>query len=363
MSDLVSKSWFAVFNNPADHGYEGTPIEVCEKLKDEWIADSPSRTGAWAYCVSAEGLHHVHMVLEDVQAMRWSLIKKSYAIGMHFEPTKGTKQQAEDYINKVGKFEEKGESVLYICRHGQIKAASGQRSDLEIIETLINDGATPLEVMDYSLSYRRFEKMIRDAYFRKRYKETPSVREVKVHYITGEAGSGKSYTYSQLCDSKGQDSICFITDYENGGFDIYAGQPILFLDEYKGQLKFSTLLTVLDRYKSQVHARYTNAIALWDEVYITSVYPPNELYKKMVEQEDRGIDKMQQLLRRITDITYCWKDTEGNYQRYTVPMSTYVDRYGTIFDRLKAAAFANEAKKQGSLFYDLPESESGPLPF
>ena len=43
MSDVISKSWFCVFNNPLDHGYEGTPKEICEKLMSEWVADSETR--------------------------------------------------------------------------------------------------------------------------------------------------------------------------------------------------------------------------------------------------------------------------------------------------------------------------------
>ena len=108
----VTKSWFCVFNNPKERGYNGTPEDVCERLKDEWIKDNPTRTGAWAYCVSTEGLEHVHMVLEDTKSMRFSAIKKSYAVGMHFEPTKGTKQEAENYINKEGKYAEKGEKAI-----------------------------------------------------------------------------------------------------------------------------------------------------------------------------------------------------------------------------------------------------------
>ena len=64
-NDVTVRSWFCVFNNPDKHGYEGTPQEVCEKLMGEWVGDSGTRSGAWAYCISAEGLHHLHMVLED----------------------------------------------------------------------------------------------------------------------------------------------------------------------------------------------------------------------------------------------------------------------------------------------------------
>ena len=99
-NNQVSKSWFAVLANPEDHGYSGTPQEICEKMCDEWLGNSSTRTGAWTYCISAGGLPHVHMVVEDEVAMRFSAVKKAYACGAHFEPTKGNKKQADDYINK-----------------------------------------------------------------------------------------------------------------------------------------------------------------------------------------------------------------------------------------------------------------------
>lgn len=332
MASEISKSWFAVLNNPAEHGYPGPPEEVCQKLRDEWIGNSSTRAGAWAYCISAEGLHHIHMVLEDRISMRFSKVKKNYAAGMHFEATRGNKEQAEDYINKRGKFEEKGEQVLYICRAGEIKAAQGKRTDLEEISAMLDEGKTPSEIMSVDFSYRRYERMIRSAYFDKRRQDTPVKREVKVHYLVGESGSGKSYTYVTLCAERGEDSVYFFSDYEGGGFDAYQGGD-LFLDEYKGQFSFGFLLQILDGYKIQVHARYSNIYALWNEVFITSVFPPEELYKKMVEESARGRDKQQQLLRRITDITYCYVDAAGAYQRYTVPMSEYID-----YEELKAAA-------------------------
>ena len=76
--DTISRSWFCVLNNPRDHGYTGSPQEICEKLRDEWISIHADGSGAWAYCISATGVPHVHMVLEDKEAMRFSEVKKAY---------------------------------------------------------------------------------------------------------------------------------------------------------------------------------------------------------------------------------------------------------------------------------------------
>lgn len=349
MSNEVSKSWFAVLNNPAEHGYLGTPKEVCERLRKEWVGDRTTRTGAWAYCVSEAGLNHVHMVLEDSTTMRFSAIKKAYAAGMHFEATKGNKQQAEDYIQKRPPFDEKGETVAYLCFAGEIRGAQGKRSDLDAVAAMIDEGRTPQEIMNEDFSYRQYERMIRSAFFAKRRKETPIHREVNVHFLIGDSRSGKSYTYVTLCKDYGEDEVYFLSDYETGGLDQYQGERILFMDEYKGQYPFSFLLVMLDRYKAQIHARFSNVYALWTEVYITSVFPPEELYKKMVQESDRGIDKQQQLMRRISDITYCFV-ANGEYQRYKLPMHLYKN-----FDDLKKRAEQSLIPVQTELSGDYAE--------
>lgn len=326
--DIVTKSWFVTFDNPADHGYPGTPEEVCLRLCEEWIAESDTRTGAWAYCVSAEGLHHVHMVLEDKKSMRFSKIIGAYAAGSHFEATKGTKEDALAYIHKEGKYAEKGEEVLYTKQHGEIQGAQGERTDLEKIEALLDEGKTPEEIFEESFSYRRYDKIIREEYSRRKYDETPQFRKVKVHYLVGESGTGKSYTYVRLCKKYAEDEICLVTDYANGGFDHYTSEKILFLDEYKGELPYRTLLTICDRYKASIHARYRNVWALWDEVYIASIYPPEEVYEIMVAKQHRTRDTRIQLLRRITDITYFYV-SNGHYHRFKIPGKEYTS-YGEL---------------------------------
>lgn len=155
-SKASSKSWFCVFNNPQEV-YSGEPDVIAEQVLEEWVKDHPTRTGAVAYCVSADGLHHLHMVLEDTNKARFSALKKAYPKA-HLEPTMGNKQQAEDYIQKRGKYQEKGEKVLYIARYGTIKGNQGARRDFDIIEQLIEEGMTPNQIMEQSFAYRRYEK-------------------------------------------------------------------------------------------------------------------------------------------------------------------------------------------------------------
>lgn len=330
LNNDVSKSWFCVLNNPAEHGYTGTPQEICDCLADEWCT-TETRTGAWLYCISADGLHHIHMVLEDSIAMRFSAIKKSYACGMHFEATKGNKQQVEDYINKRGKFEEKGEIIVCSTIRGEIKGCQGKRTDLDVIGDLINQGLTPSEILEQSFSYRRYETMIKRAFFDKRMRETPILRDVNVSFHCGESGSGKTFTYVQLCEKYGADNVYLLTDYGKGGFDNYNGQPVLCMDEFRGQIPFSQLMNLLDGYRVQIPCRYSNGYALWTEVHIFTVLPPEMIYKAMVE-ENRGIDTYEQLSRRIDFVVYHYCE-DGIFKTFELPMEKY-----TNYDDLRRLA-------------------------
>lgn len=337
-------------NNPQNLFGDIEPAEMVDKVIELWCAEKPQRTCAVNYEIGDQGTPHMHMVLEDPAKVRFSAIQKLYK-GIHIEPTRGSKEQAEDYINKRGRFEEKNHTVVVpAVYHGEIKANKGARNDLDIIQELLEQGKTPNEIMDMSIHFRKYEDMIKKQYFRSRYKEMPRKRKVKVCWHVGESGSGKSHTYIELCEKHGSDKVYLLTDYENGGFDNYCAEPVLFMDEFKGNMRFQTLLNYLDVYPVQIHCRYANAYALWTEVHITSVFSPEDVYKSMVEESARNKDKITQLKRRIDEIVYHYK-TEDGFQTFVLPMEQYEN-----MEQLKKLAENNG-------FMPLEEYEQGQLPF
>ena len=38
MSELVSKSWFCVLNNPEEHGFSGSPQEIVDTCYDDLVS-------------------------------------------------------------------------------------------------------------------------------------------------------------------------------------------------------------------------------------------------------------------------------------------------------------------------------------
>jgi hypothetical protein len=342
--DTVSRSWFAVFPYPEQHGYSGTPEEICEQLKQGWIGDNHLRKGWWGYCISDKGMPHIHMVLEGSGSMRFSAVKKAYPTA-HLEPTKGNKKQVLAYIKKESPFDEKGEQVIYFTSHGNIEcnkrfALSNNNDTLQTIEQLIEEGMTPDAIMAEDIRLREKESLIRKAYFAKRYKETPPQRDVKIVWHCGESGTGKSYAYIKLCEQFGDDNVYFFSDYANrgsGGFDNYGGQPILFMDELKREsLPYELLLTIMQGYRTQIHCRYSNCFALWSEVHITSIFSPEDIYGGMVNWETQAKDTIKQLLRRITQYVYHYKEN-GEFKTFKLPGNQYKD-----FDDLKRKATGKE---------------------
>lgn len=118
--DVVAKSFMATLIRPEEHGYTGTPDEVCDRLCSEWTKGHDSRTGVWAFCLTAEGVPHVHMVVQDKTAMRLSKLTESYAVGSRFEVVKSGYMAAEKYILQMEEQGEGAEKVLCVKQYGVI---------------------------------------------------------------------------------------------------------------------------------------------------------------------------------------------------------------------------------------------------
>lgn len=318
-----SRAWFCVLNNPEKQFGNIPPEEQVKQASALWMTKDTRSCGI-NFEKSDSGTPHMHMVLCDSNKTRFGFVQKMFPT-IHIEPLLSSKKEALSYLEKTGKFEEKHHTLIVPPQYyGNIKAEQGKRSDLEVIEQMINGGYTPQQIMDVKFVYRKYEKMIRNAFFAKRIAETPVKREVKVYWHTGESGTGKSFTFVNLCKQHGEENVYMMTDYETGGLDLYCGEPYLVMDEFKGNMKFGQLLTYTDGYKIQIHCRYSNAYALWKEVHITSIFPPDEVYQFMVDTDNRDRDRVQQLLRRIDMIIYHYKE-HGEYKTYSLPTTDYIN--------------------------------------
>lgn len=341
--DKTKKRISAFRNNLNQDTY--TPEEIVDYLMELWIGRNENSVCAVNYEIGDKGTHHCHMVLEDKQSFRFSTLQTLFPT-IHAEITRGTKEEVLAYFEKKGKHEEKAHTIVVPMKlYGELRAnRQGQRSDLDYIQQQLEEGATPEEIMLDHLEYRAYSKMIREHYYQLRLRDTPDHKELKVYWHTGDSGSGKSYTQVRLKQEFGRESVYVWSDYQNGGLDGYQGEGILFMEEYKGELNYAEFLKVTDRYPQQMHARYSNVFALWEEIHITSIFSLKQVYNIMVPEEKRTADSVDQMMRRINKVIYHFKVTNEEakilYKQLIFSVADYnshskeqIERFAYQFDR------------------------------
>lgn len=371
--DNRSRSWFIVCPNVDKNGAAGADVEsmakwteqeICEWVVNEWVGSSKVRQAACIYCKSAVGMLHLHIVLCSTNKVSFSTIQKFIGSKAHIELTKGTKEQVEAYINKTGAHAEKGEVILAKAQFGELVGKQGQRSDVEQIRMAIESGLSWREVVRLDDNYydNRYMTMIKNMYFDKRLQETAYKREVAVHWLFGGSGSGKTGITIDLVELHGEEQVYVVSDYDHP-LDDYAGEPILVLNEFRGQIPYGRLLTMLEGYKVRLSARYTNIVSLWTEVYICTVMTPEQVFSKMISKSEELTDPIGQLLGRIKDISYCYKvnratgtkhDREGElaeFYRFTVEGKQYRALKSGVMCGSKYEQMENAAKLHYSVKY------------
>ena len=229
---------------------------------------------------------------------------------------------------------------------GEIPPAvlSMDKSELLLsIQDMIDQGMNPEEIMSQSILLRQYDALIRKAFFAKRFAETPPLREITVVWHLGASGSGKTYSYVRLCEQYGSDNVYFASDYANGCsamLDTYSAEPILYCDEVKpDSFKYGYLLQLLQGYRTPIHARYSNVFSLWDQVHLSSIFTPREIYEEMVSITNRSTDSFEQLARRITNYVYHWKTKDGEYHTYEQDAKDFVS-YEDIKDKAEKTLFS-----------------------
>lgn len=174
---------------------------------------------------------------------------------IHLEPCRGDEKANEAYCAKEGNFQSLGVFVT-----------QGQRSDLEQMYKKIKNGATAEELMDENFGlYCRYRGGIKDALEIANKKKCKRFRHVKVEYVHGETGTGKTRWAME------QDPDLFkIHGTSLKWFDGYNGEKTLLIDEYANDVKITKMLGICDGYQLRLPIKGGFTYANWDRVIITS---------------------------------------------------------------------------------------------
>ena len=206
--------------------------------------------------------------------------KISTLIDAHIKARRDKRSQAREYCTD----EETRISPQYY-EYGEF-IEDGERTDLTDIMHDIENGMS-----FYDLSKKHGNRFIRVMKWAKEYRQSHLenkfkrvFRNMKVYYIYGSAGCGKT---SYVFQKHGYDDVYRTTNYEFGWIDDYNGEKILFLDEFRSSFKISEILDYLDGQPIRIRGRHYNRVACYDTVYIVSNLSLKEHYTNIQQSEPK----------------------------------------------------------------------------
>ncbi len=298
VNNTQSRKWQLTINNPADCG-----------LDQQRIVDLLQLFRPAYFCMADEiattGTYHTHVYLYSHSPIRFSTIKNRFPTA-HIEKASGTSRENRDYIRKEGKWAvtSKVETCVpdTFFEFGELPCEA-QEAAPKMFQLLqdVKDGVSTQEIIrgEPSFAFKSREiDQLRDTMNAERFEREN--RDVKVYYLYGETGSGKTRGIYERHEAE---DICRITDYGTkvGGvrFDAYHGQSVLVFEEFRSQIPIAAMLNYLDVYPLKLPARYSDRTACYTTVYITSNIPLNEQYTDIRRYE---AETWKAFLRRIDTV-------------------------------------------------------------
>lgn len=120
---------------------------------------------------------------------------------------------------------------------------------------------------------------------------------VWLHGLTGTGKTSAAEWFERIC-FKVEPDIITVTGVDNAFINGYFGADSVIIDETRGEIPYKELLKLLDwNYGGRVVNMKGISDGKWfpKRIYITSCYPPDQIYNKQMTRED----KIDQLIRRI----------------------------------------------------------------
>lgn len=329
MSDYgyIAKTFFCVIHSKS---LENMGIkaewENAEELKASFESALLDISESYVYtiCRSAEGVYHIHLVITFESAKRSNSVAKMLG-KCHVEEMRGSKEQADDYINKRGDFEEKGEAIL--LKGGNIEKIEnnrGRRTDYEAFDKGVLEGTLCLNDFLLTLKNETEVRNFTARHARLLEKKVVQFRKVKVIYVEGKAGEGKSKGAMERYPNAFRASVA---EKSNFPFNGYNGEKELWLDELRPNVfKHAELMQILDGYKMHVDVKYGRVPALWETVIITTAMPLKEWYK---DDNNKYENQKEQFTRRISEhyeaIKSEWHKIEDLGKCDFIPLTKEID--------------------------------------
>lgn len=189
----------------------------------------------------------------------------------------------QDYCLKDGK----------ILRNDGEGPSQGKRTDIEKFKDAIENGLTLRD------AYKEYPGMMaRYPRFYKEYKSSMNADKfrdwmTKGTWYYGETGVGKSHKAFENFNP----STCYVHEAsDKGWWDGYDGHDTVIINEFRGEIPYAELLSLVDKWPKCVSRRGCAPVPfVAKHVIITSSLPPEKVYWRQNEKDD----SIEQLKRRF----------------------------------------------------------------
>jgi len=245
------------------------------------------------FCPTTGKLHYQCFFRFACQRM-WSAVKKRLK-GCNVDIAKGHELQASDYCFK-------DEDIVLERGH---RTSQGQRTDLLVLRDQVKAGTRVDDIaVENPVAYHQYGRTlskIEDILMRKKFR-TEMTAGI---WFIGETGAGKSHKAFEGYSPETH----YVWPYDKGDWcDGYIQQENFVINEFRGQIAYSRLLELVDKWPCFLSRRGREPMPFLSKcVIVTSKMHPRDVYKNLSEH-----DTLDQLLRRFK-IFRVAKDFFGEY--------------------------------------------------
>ena len=252
-----------------------------------------------------EQTEHVQGFISFKFAKRFQTIKNILPFA-HLEEARGTNTQCRDYCSKsetrvAGPFE-----------FGEF-AEERERTDIRDFMDLAKAGTSRADLSTlYPTLYLKYGNKIESIRSIKSEKYKTICRNVKVTYIYGPSGVGKTTKVRRLL---GFENAFWVHSYDNAIFTNYEDEDNLVFDEYSGEIKISQLNLYLNVEPAELRGLNCLKYGAYHNVFIISNYAPKDLYKDIQRTQPNIFETF---MRRLHTIIYIDKNGIEHLKRKTI---------------------------------------------
>lgn len=300
------------------------------KLEDiEKIIESHRTIKEWAYIIHDKDVYTKNDECENPTHKEGTLKEPHIHLYLNFGKSSASFDTVAKWFNDAPQYVckvkgRKSDILMYLTHKNTPEkhpySIENVRSNFDIEQAIIDDDKTDVntilrKIADGTIKeYNRFEyiddivlakysNLFKTAFKNRSEKimRDPN-RDIKVIFIYGTTGSGKT-TYAKMLAEKIGDGSFYVSSSANDSLQDYKGQETVILDDLRDNaFEFADLLKALDNHTAtSIRSRFCNKNFLGSTIIITSTVPILEWYK--FSNEDKS-----QLRRRISNYLIADKD-------------------------------------------------------